>query len=114
MLTLSQLQRKFMRELPRLLDYLHEQGYECTAGDAYRDPRVHGAIGVKLGYGHPKSGHKNRLAIDINLFKDGVYLIDTEAYRPAGEWWEAQAEENRWGGRFDDGNHFSKIYNGVM
>jgi hypothetical protein len=47
-----------------------------------------------------------RLAIDINLFKDGVYLESTEHHRQLGEWWEAQG--GTWGGRFKqpDGNHY--------
>jgi hypothetical protein len=111
--SLSQKQRQFAKLLPRLIDYIHACGYECTLGDAYRDPRVHGELGTKLGYGHPKSGHKQRLAIDLNLFKDGVFLESTEAHRPFGEWWEAQDPDARWGGRFADGNHYSFEHNGV-
>ena len=102
-----------MRLLPRLIDYAHEQGYECASGDAFRDPRVHGEIGVKLGYGHPKSAHKNKLAMDILLFKDDVYLTDTEDYRLIGEFWESLHEECAWGGRFGDGNHYSIEHNGI-
>ena len=113
-MTLGELQRKFAKEIPRLIDKAHEMGFECTLGDAYRDPRVHGQVGEKVAYGHAKSAHKQRLAIDLNLFRDGVYLTDGEHYRALGEWWEAQAEENRNGLRFSDANHFWKIYNGVM
>ena len=113
-MTLGQKQRKFARMVPRLIDYIHEQGYECTLGDAFRDERVHGEFGVKLGYGHAKSGHKRRIAIDLNLFKDGVYLDSTEAHRPIGEWWEKQDSDCRWGGRFADGNHYSLEHEGVM
>lgn len=82
-------------------------GYEVTLGDAYRDPRVHGAMGEKKGYGAANSFHKQRLAIDINLFKDGKYLEGTEAHKPLGLWWEDQG--GTWGGRFKtpDGNHYS-------
>jgi hypothetical protein len=103
-----------MRMLPRLIDKAHELGYELTGGDLFRDPRVHGPIGVKLGYGHRKSGHKNKLAIDLNLFRDGGFLQATEDHRPLGEWWEQQHELCRWGGRFNDGNHYSFYHDGVM
>ena len=102
-----------MRLLPRLLDHVHEQGYEIRGGDLFRDPRVHGAVGVDMGYGHPKSGHKNKLAIDLNLFKGGAYLSTTEDHTPIGEWWEQQHEFCRWGGRFQDGNHYSLEHEGV-
>jgi hypothetical protein len=61
---------------------------------------------AKQGKGIKNSLHLKRLAIDLNLFKDGAYLSDTESHRPFGEWWEAQDPLNRWGGRFKDGNHY--------
>lgn len=110
-LTLFQKQCLFSRMLPRLLDYIHSQGYDCTMGDAFRDPRVHGEVGVKLGYGHPRSGHKNKLAVDINLFRDGKFLSSTKEHEPIGIWWEQQG--GSWGGRFQDGNHYSLEHNGM-
>lgn len=106
-MTLSQRQRLFMKLLPRLIDYAYEQGYELSVGDAYRDSRLHGAVGVKMGYGHPNSNHKNRLAIDLNLFRDGVFLQATADHTPLGEFWEKLYPLCRWGGRFNDGNHYS-------
>lgn len=112
-MSLRSLQSEFARLIPRLIDKAFELGYEVTLGDAFRDPRVHGELGIKLGYGHPKSAHKNRLAIDINLFKDGTFLGGTEAHRALGEWWEQQHPLARWGGRFNDGNHYSFEHQGV-
>jgi hypothetical protein len=116
-MTLGQKQRLFTKLLPRLLDYIQEQGYECTLGDGYRDPRAFGAQGVILdtlaGYGRPRSAHKWRLAIDLNLFLDGEWQTTTEAHRPFGEFWERQHVFCQWGGHFDDGNHYSMIHEGV-
>ncbi len=106
-MTLGERQRLFMRLLPKLLTYAYEVGYELTLGDGYRDPRVHGAMGVKMGYGHPNSNHKNRLAIDLNLFKDGTFLQTSGDHQPLGEFWEKLHPLCRWGGRFNDGNHYS-------
>ncbi len=100
-----------MRLLPRLIDKAHEMGFEIRGGDLFRDPRVHGEVGVKLGYGHPKSAHKQKLAIDLNLFKGGKFLGATEDHRPLGEWWESQG--GAWGGRFNDGNHYALEHEGV-
>lgn len=88
-------------------------GFEVTLGDAYRDPRVHGALGVRKSYSHPKSAHKVRLAIDLNLFRNGEFLETSDDHRLLGEWWEAQGSDHRWGGRFDDGNHYSFEHEGV-
>jgi hypothetical protein len=112
--TLGVSQRAFAKLVPRLIDKAHEMGFEVTLGDAYRDPRVFGVVGEKMGYGHPKSAHKSRLAIDLNLFKDGIYQMSTEAHLPLGAWWEQQHPDARWGGRFHDGNHYSFEYAGVM
>lgn len=100
-------QIEFARLVARIIDKAFELGYEVTLGDAYRDPRVHGKMGQKKGYGSANSFHKQRLAIDLNLYRDGVYLTSTEDHRPLGEWWESQG--GTWGGRFKtpDGNHYS-------
>lgn len=112
-MTLGEKQRAFARLVARLLDRAHGLGYEVTLGDAFRDPRLHGAVGVKLGYGHPKSAHKQRLAIDLNLFKNGVFQTSTDAHKELGEWWETQHPDARWGGRFQDGNHYALEHEGV-
>ncbi len=101
------LQCEFTRLVPKLLEKAWDLGYEVTLGDAFRDPRVHGDFGVKVGYGAARSVHKKRLAIDLNLFKYGQFLPGTEAHRALGEWWETQHPQARWGGRFADGNHYS-------
>lgn len=111
--TLSEQQRLFVRLLPRLFDYAHSMGYELTLGDAFRDPRVFGMIGEPKGYGHARSAHKNRLAIDLNLWKDGNYLSDTPSYTFLGDYWESLHPLCRAGIHFGDGNHFSMIRDGV-
>lgn len=105
-------QRLFMTLLPQLLDFIHEEGYECTLGDGYRDPRTYGKVGVKKGYGKPYSLHKERLAVDLNLFWEGKYLTKTEDHLPIGEYWESLHPLCAWGGRFDDGNHYSLEHEG--
>ena len=109
-MTLGQTQRAFAQCTALLILQAKEMGYEVTWGDAYRDPRVFGAVGTRKGYGESRSNHKRRLAIDLNLFKDGRYLTSTAAHKPLGDWWEALGErENlplRWGGHFNDGNHY--------
>lgn len=107
MLSLAERQRLLVRLLPRLIDFAYANGYELSLGDAYRDPRTHGAMGIAKGYGHPKSNHKIRLALDLNLFKGGKFLQGTLDHRPLGEFWEGLHPLCRWGGRFADGNHYS-------
>ena len=109
-MTLGQKQRKFTRMIADLINYAYINGYELTFGDAYRDPRVHGQVGQKKSYSSANSLHKERLAVDFNLFKDGVYLTRTEDHRPLGEFWESIG--GTWGGRFNDSNHYSLEHGG--
>jgi len=111
-------QKLFAKLVPRLIDKAHELGFEVTLGDAYRDPRSHGKLGERLTvdgkpvYGALFSCHKMRLAIDLNLFRDGKYLTTSDDHKPLGEWWEQQHPEAAWGGRFNDGNHYSISHEG--
>lgn len=107
-------QQLFMRLLPRLIDKAHELGFDVRGGDLYRDPRVHGDIGVANGYGSRNSCHKLKLAIDLNLFKNGKFCVETHEHKELGEWWKEQHPLCRWGGDFKDGNHYSLEHNGFM
>lgn len=109
-MTLVEKQRRFTRMLADLIAFAYENGYELTVGDAYRDPRLHGAVGTKLGYGRSRSNHKERLAMDFNLFRDGAFLQKNEDHHPLGEYWESIG--GSWGGRFGDGNHYSLEHDG--
>ena len=106
-MSLGQDQRDFTKAIATLITWAYEHGYEITFGDAYRDPRLHGEFGEKVSYGNAKSFHKKRLAIDLNLFRDGKYLTKTSDHQVLGQMWEAMG--GTWGGRFakKDGNHYS-------
>lgn len=106
-MSLREQQSQFARMVYDLMGFAFRNGYELTFGDAYRDPRLHGEFGKKKGYGAAKSFHKKRLAIDLNLFKDGLWLNTTEDHLMLGEYWESIG--GTWGGRFKtpDGNHYS-------
>jgi len=104
-------QSQFVWMIAALINYAKSLGYELTFGDAYRDPRLHGEVGIKRGYGHSRSCHKIRLAVDFNLFINGQYRTDTESHRPLGEYWESIG--GTWGGRFKDANHYSLEHQGM-
>jgi uncharacterized protein YcbK (DUF882 family) len=110
MKTLGDKQREFPLMLAALITWAYEHGYEITLGEAYRTPEQ-AALNAASGTGVANSLHTQRLAIDLNLFKDGVYLTKTEDYKEIGQKWEEIG--GSWGGRFNDGNHFSLAHNGV-
>lgn len=109
---LGEKQELFMRLLPSLLLKAFELGFEIRGGDLFRDPRVHGEMGVKVSYSSPSSCHKLKLAIDLNLFKEGKFMQATGDHRELGLWWEKQHPLCRWGGRYNDGNHYSLEHDG--
>jgi hypothetical protein len=99
-MTLREKQSKFVIMVAKLILFAYDKGYELTFGDAF-------AI----------SGHKNfsnhyiRLAIDLNLFKNGIWLKTSEDHLELGEYWESIG--GTWGGRFNDGNHYSLEHMGA-
>ncbi|EEC7245306.1 TPA: M15 family metallopeptidase [Escherichia coli] len=109
---LSEKQQLFAVMIADLIHWAQEHGYRLTFGEAYRTPEQ-AALNAKSGKGIRNSLHTLRLAVDFNLFINGEYQADTDAYRPLGEYWESIG--GTWGGRFSraDGNHFSLEHNGV-
>lgn len=109
--TLRQRQSRFARLVGLLIEWTYLHGYEITFGEAFRTPEQ-ARLNAATGKGIANSLHTQRLAIDLMLFRDGVYLTDSDDYRPLGEYWESLDGDCRWGGRFGDGNHFSLTYAG--
>ena len=124
-MTLGQKQRRFTQAVGLLIAYAYARGYELTLGDAHRDKRAYGPFGSntttkggEAAYGHRHSLHKVRLAIDFNLFIDGEYMEMTSDHEPLGEYWEKVIAARVglplcWGGRFNDGNHYSCEHEGM-
>lgn len=100
-LTLREKQSKFAYLAAKLIITAYARGYEMTLGDAYRDPRCT--------YGSDVSLHRQRLAIDLNLFKDGQWLKDGSGHDDLHDLWDD------WGGapRIEhDLNHYSIEHEG--
>lgn len=113
--TLGDKQRLFTRLVGLLIEFAYQQGYELTLGEAYRTPEQAKAH-AKAGKGIANSLHTMRLAIDLNLFKDGVFLTQSEDHAPLGVFWKSLHPECCWGGDFkpmQDGNHYSLSHGGV-
>ncbi len=112
-MTMSQKQQQFTQMVGQLIAWAFANGYALTLGEAYRTPEQ-AKLNAKTGAGIANSLHTQRLAIDFNLFIDGVWQTDSKAFLPLGQYWESLG--GVWGGRFKsnpDGNHFSLEHNGV-
>lgn len=102
-MSLRKKQSKFAHMIALLILYAEQLGYEVTFGDCYRDPRCD--------YGHPDSNHRKRLAVDLNLFKDGEYLTSDEAHSELREFWKSIGGAGVING---DANHYSLEHNGIV
>lgn len=113
-MTLGEKQRKFTELVADLIQWSYLNGYELTFGEAYRTPEQ-AALNAAKGSGISNSLHTKRLAIDLNLFVNGEYMTDSEAYRPLGEYWKSLDSNCCWGGDFSkpDGNHLSYTHEGI-
>jgi hypothetical protein len=106
---MSALQEEFARALPQLIQKAFELGFTVTLGEAWRTPQQ-AQWNADHGLGIAHSLHIERLAIDLNFFKDGALVTDGSKLADVGAWWKTLGANYRWGGDFShlpDGNHFS-------
>jgi hypothetical protein len=101
-------QQDFALAIAKLIVHANEIGVPVTVGDAYRDPRLHGAMGIAKGYGFKNSCHKMRLAVDLNIVINGK-LAEPSAYAPLHDYWDTIGGAKR---IESDMNHFSFAHEG--
>jgi len=106
--TLRQKQSRFALGVALLIQQADSLGYEITLGEAWRTPEQ-AKWNASQGIGTVSSLHIERLAIDINLFKDGRFITDGEGHAELGRWWKSLGQDYRHGGDFAkrDWNHYS-------
>lgn len=112
---MSLLQEEFAQSAAKLIQKAVDLGYTVTMGETWRTPQQ-AALNASDGKGIAHSLHIERLAIDLNFFKDGQYVQDGSLLKEVGEWWKTLGPKYRWGGDFQhlpDGNHFSITPDGV-
>ena len=113
-MTLGEKQEIFSYNLALLILFAYGHGFRIRTGEVERS-KEQAAANAASGAGISNSLHKLRLAADLHLFRDGLYLTETEDHRVLGEFWESLHPLCRWGGRFSkpDGNHYSMEHGGV-
>ena len=117
--SLRQKQSRFAGMAARLILRAQQIGYDVTLGEAWRPPR-HAALYDEIDPRSRNSMHVMRLAIDLNLYRDGEQLAGSKDHERLNEWWEGLHTDCRWGGRFTDPNsgclnqesHYCIRYNG--
>jgi hypothetical protein len=104
-MTLLETQQLFCFNVAQLIIWAYSQGLELTFSESFDSDKK----------GHMNgSNHYIRLAQDLNLFRNDVYLTDSKEYKALGDHWKSLNPLNRWGGDFKskDGNHFSTLWKG--
>lgn len=89
---------RFTKMVSQLIDFALERGYEIAFQPEHSQHKRN-------------SLHFKGLAKDFDLYKDGKWLSKTEDHRLLGDYWESLG--GSWGGRFNDGNHYSVEHEGV-
>ena len=112
---LSDKQSNFLLDVARFIFWLNEKGYKVTGGELYRTTYQQEEY-LRTGYTRAKhSFHQDRLAIDLNLFIDGVSMWDLSdkmmklSFQEVFDKWESLRHGNRAGGNFTsffDPGHF--------
>ena len=122
-MSLRNKQSIFALNVAKLIIYAYEIGYELTLGEVlrtmcqqylyfmgYKLMKIGSALKLAKTSRKSKtmnSKHRKKLAIDLNLFKDGVYLTDKESFRPLAEYWKSLHPKNTCGYYWNwDLNHF--------
>ena len=104
-------QAAFLLDACRLIAYATQEGWTVTGGELARTPEQQD-IYVKTGRSKTtKSLHLQRLAIDLNFFRDGKLVYDVAALKPVGDYWQSLSKQNSWGGSwssFKDVPHFER------
>lgn len=106
-MTLGQKQAVFSLNVAKLIQHIYATGYTLSLGECFRT-EAQAELDVKNGTGILDSLHCKRLAIDLQLFKDGIYLTNPKEYDQFGIYWESLNPLNRNGRNFKrgDANHF--------
>lgn len=104
-------QAEFLQHAALLIAKAGQLGLSPTAGELYRTPEQQ-ALYLQQGKAKtPNSLHIQRLAIDLNFFRDGKLTYDKAVLAPLGAFWESLHPLNSWGGNgktLVDTPHFSR------
>lgn len=93
-MTLREKQSVFLKNVAKLILWAFDNGYELTGGELLRTNEQQ-EIYLKEGKSKTiNSQHLKKLAIDLNLFIDGKYQYDNEAYKPLAEYWKSLHPDN--------------------
>lgn len=115
-MTLREEQSQFVSDIGKLIRFADLiKGVSLTFGEGKVYAERSGYIGQTLASFkdavHKMGGfHYKGLAIDFNLFVNGVWIADGKHpyWTTLGNYWISLSTSNTWGGKWGDANHFSR------
>lgn len=102
-------QWEFSQSMALLVQKAKELGYDVVMGETLRS-KAQAAANASSGSGIANSLHCDSLAVDLDLFKNSVYITDSTGHADLGAWWKTLGPDYRWGGDFihlKDYDHYS-------
>ena len=80
-MSLRQHQESFLQDVSKLIVFIFSSGFTATGGELLRPDDMQ-KLYYETGRSNIKSGgyHQIKLAIDLNIFKEGVYLDKKRRY----------------------------------
>lgn len=98
----------FLKNVAKLIEFGNLlPGYELTGGEMWRSPEQQAFYYAKGLTKTKYSKHQDRLAIDLNVFVNGIYMSDKETFKPLAEYWKKLHPDNVSGYQWNwDYNHF--------
>jgi hypothetical protein len=117
-ITLLEKQHAFSKTLAKFILDLASRGYCVTLGEAWR-PNQQAQLYAVTGQGIKNSNHCIRLAVDLNIFLDRVWLVTRQELEIPGILWKSYSNDLFtccWGGDFKSADccHFSFEHNGTQ
>lgn len=101
----------FLKDFARLIFKAEELKFMVTGGELMRTQEMQDLY-LQTGKTTIKhSKHMDRMAGDLNFFKNGVLTYKKEEVQILGDYWEDLSPQNEWGGNwvsFQDTPHFQR------
>ena len=95
---LVEVQWAFLKDVAALIDFIESEGDMASGGELERTLYQQKEY---LRTGKTKtlaSLHMSKLAIDLAIFHDGVWLQDVPSLQKYGAFWQGLDPDNEWGG----------------
>jgi hypothetical protein len=111
MASLVDAQWAFLKDVATLIQFIESEGDMATGGELQRtlyqqQENIRKGVSKTL-----NSLHLSKLAIDLAIFHDGLWLQDRDSLKKYGDFWQGLHPDNEWGGSwvsFPDIPHFQR------